>query len=63
MFSLLIALLAQVFLVVLWIALVCGAMYLMCRALEWLGAHGVGHWLLGPFRAWTGLGETRRPKP
>ena len=58
MFSFLISLLAQVFLVVLLVVLVGGAI----RALEWLGAHGVGHWLLSPFRAWTGLNKTRGPK-
>lgn len=24
---------------------------------------GVWKWMLGPFRAWTGWDETRRPKP
>ena len=31
----------------------------------WLQLHGhaLKAWLLEPFRAWTGLNETRRPKP
>lgn len=31
----------------------------------WLQVHGAGlkSWLLGPFRAWTGMNETRRPRP
>lgn len=34
-------------------------------AVKWLEARqaGLRSWLLGPFRRWAGLDETRRPKP
>lgn len=40
-----------------------GVLALVVKLLAGLQRRGVGEWLLAPFRAWTGMDETRRPKP
>ena len=52
--------------VLLYIALppvvIVGSFVLLAKLLRAMQRRGVGTWLFAPFRAWTGMDGTRRPK-
>lgn len=51
-----------IFNLVLWGLVLLGVLVLLVKLLRALQRRGVGQWLFAPFRAWTGLDETRGPR-